>query len=85
MGLFPLKLKRIHGAIVGDFSTVDLALDRSDRLRLFKELYASAGIEIKTDWVTSFYLPTQMRLGLYHGFPPAGVDLNFILALEASL
>ncbi|MBI1860049.1 MAG: hypothetical protein HYR96_03910, partial [Deltaproteobacteria bacterium] len=84
-GLFPLKLRRIHGALVSDLSTVDQSSDHTDRLRLFQDYYASSGIELKTDWITSFYLPTQMRLGLYHGYGPLGEPLYVSFAFEASL
>ena len=99
-GLLPFFLKDIHAALVADVLTYDrgLAKDRSYRDDfLFKLFYASVGAELKTDWTALFYIPTQLRVGAYHGFGgtggygptgdfrPNGESLYFSIGLEAGL
>jgi hypothetical protein len=52
---------------------------------LFKKFYTSCGVELKSDWKLLFYLPTQVRLGAYHGFGPLGENLYFTLGVEAGI
>ncbi len=84
-GLFPLKLRRIHAALVSDFSTVDVSAGGGSRDRLFQDYYSSSGVELKSDWIGSYYFPTQIRLGLYHGYGPEGEPLFVSMAIEASI
>jgi hypothetical protein len=82
---FPLKLRVLHGALVGDATTVDNGPVSTVPISLFKHWYASAGAEIKSDWTFGSYLPAQLRLGGYHGFGKYGEAFYFVMGLEASL
>jgi len=88
---WPLFLKRIHGALVADMTTFDFGF-RHPRDRyteqphnIFKTYHFSGGFELKTDWTFGFYLQSQLRLGLYHGFGPYGETLYGTLGFEASI
>lgn len=90
LGLWPIHLHRVHAALVADATTRDRGRshprDTSDIPKeLFKVYFPSVGAELKTDWHFGFYLPSQIRLGAYHGFGPRGEKLYVTLGVEASL
>ena len=90
VGTWPLFLQAIHGAVVADVITYDYGTPPAGSTatnpdNLFKEFYYSAGLELSTDWIVSYYLPTRVRLGAYHGFGPYGDDIYVTLGIEASL
>jgi hypothetical protein len=82
-GLSPAFLNRISGALVGDGTSVD------GRRKLLAKWYWSAGAEIKTQWKFFYYLPTELRVGVYHAFTPlvdnSQPNLTFVLGMEAGL
>lgn len=84
-GYTPLFLKTIHGALVSDLTTFDRGPLSPAPQDIFRVYYASAGVELKTDWTLGFYLPGQLRVGAYHGFGPYGEDFYFTVGAEASL
>ncbi len=89
-GLLPAKLKSLSGAFIADTTTFDLGPKQArDRVAfsqdLFKIFYVSVGAELKSNWTFFFYLPTQIRLGLYHGFGEFGENLYTVLGIEAGL
>lgn len=79
---WPLFLKQIHGAIVADIIT--FGSNQHDPWFMTR-YFSSAGVEIKTDWNVSYYLPAVARVGIYHGFGQYGEPIYATLALEASL
>ena len=83
--LLPLFLRTIHGALVVDTLSYDRGVSSSQPKDLFRKFYTSCGVELKSDWKLLFYLPTQIRLGAYHGFGPFGENLYFTLGVEAGL
>jgi hypothetical protein len=93
LGVLPIYLKNIHGALVSDVLTKGFgpgpAGDPYGYLgaydRLFQIFHISAGLEISTDWVFSYYLPTRVRLGGYHAFDPYGENLYVTCGVEAAL
>lgn len=84
-GLLPFKIRRLQGAVVADISTVDSSSDHLVRDQFGKVYYVSSGFELKSDWIFSYYLPSQLRMGLYHGFGPIGEPLYFSVAIEAAI
>lgn len=72
---YPFFLKRLDAALVADVTTIGR----------FRYYYASAGVELKSNWKLFYYLPTVLRLGAYHGFGPYGEPLYVTFAMEASL
>lgn len=89
--LWPAFLKRVHGALVMDVTTRDLGLKHprdtytSNLHNLFRIFYTSAGLEIKSDWTFGFYLPSQIRIGVYHGFGDFGESIYGTLGFEAAI
>ncbi len=84
--LFPVYLHSIHGALVADALSYDLGPSHpSFPKNIFKKFYTSCGVELKSDWKLLYYLPTQVRLGAYHGFGPFGENLYLTLGVEAGL
>jgi hypothetical protein len=83
--LLPLFLRSIHGALVADTLSYDRGIASPLPKDLFKKFYTSFGVELKSDWKLLFYLPTQVRLGAYHGFGPLGENLYFTLGVEAGI
>lgn len=63
--LFPAFLSRIHGSLVLDTTSFDRGLPSRYPKDFMKTYYFSAGVELKTDWKLFYYLPTQLRLGIY--------------------
>lgn len=91
INLWPGKLNVIHAALVGDVTSWDYGPSAvsttGTRLpkNLFKTFYYSAGVELKSDWKFFYYLPTQLRIGAYHGFGPYGENIQIACGVEASL
>lgn len=87
IGLLPFTLKSIHAALVSDVTTIDynIATRRLTVEDLFRIYYVSAGAELRSEWVFGWYLPTQLRLGLYRGFSTGGESLYVSLGAEASI
>ena len=84
--LLPLFLNSIHGAIVADALSYDRGPSHPTFPKnLMKVFYTSCGLELKSDWKFGYYLPTQIRLGAYHGFGKYGEDLYLTFAVEAGL
>jgi len=89
--LWPAFMKRLHGALVMDVTTRDLGLKHprdtytSNLHNLFRIFYTSAGLELKSDWTFGFYLPSQIRLGIYHGFGADGEMVYGTLGFEAAI
>ncbi len=76
--LYPLFLENIEGAFVADTTTYER--DPSKKV-LFRNFYTSAGIELKTKLIFSYYLPTLFKIGFYHGFHPLGKPIYVTLSL----
>ena len=89
--LWPGFLRNVHGAAVLDVTTKDLGLHHPKDFfttsiqNLFRIYYVSVGLEVKSEWTMFFYLPTQIRLGVYHGFGKFGESIYGSLGLEAAL
>lgn len=89
ISLLPFHLRNLHAALTWDMTTTDLGTRHprdtytSTRRNLFKVFYQSVGGELRSEWNMFFYLPTQIRFGLYHGF--GGESLYATLGLEAGL
>lgn len=84
--LLPAYLSNLSGALVADTLTYDRGPSHPTFPKdLFKKFYTSVGAELKSNWKFLFYLPTEIRLGLYHGFGPLGENLYFTLGVEAGL
>ena len=84
----PFFLKTLYGGFVSDVITIGSgAAGNEGRTRedLFRVFYASAGAELRSDWTFFFYLPSQVRLGVYHGFGPVGEAVYGALGFEAAL
>ena len=73
-GVSPFFLRRLNGSLITDLGT----------LGSFKNYYFSVGAEVRSYWKLFFYLPTEIRLGAYHGFGPFGEPLYATLAFEAT-
>lgn len=71
-GLWPLFLKNIEGALVADTTTADWGLHTSTSVDFFKLFYTSAGFELKSQCKLTYYLPTILRMGIYHAFNGLG-------------
>lgn len=85
IGLMPIFLNNISGALVLDTTSYDFgSLSQSPRLWM-KEFLWSTGIEVNTRWRFFYYLPTTIRLGAYRGLSSGGESFYFTLGLEASL
>lgn len=56
--LFPLFIKKIHGAITSDHGFMG---------KNFKHDFHSYGVELRTDTQILYHLPVTLRLGLYKG------------------
>ncbi len=84
-GLLPAFLKDFNAALIADTSSSDFGVLAGRRPDLFRTFYTSAGVEIKSNWNFSYYLPTEVRLGLLHGFGPYGEPLYMTLGMTASL
>ncbi len=91
IGLWPLQLRNLYGALVSDFTTRDLGKAHprdtfiTGRSRFMEIFYTSVGAELRSDWIFSFYLPALVRIGAYHGFGPFGRGVSFVVGLEAGL
>lgn len=93
LGMLPLYLKNVHGALVSDVLTKGFGpspagdpygyLSAYDRF--FQIYHVSAGLELSSDWVLSYYLPTRIRVGGYHAFDPFGENLYVTVGVEAAL
>ncbi len=91
--LLPVHLQRIHAALTYDILTTDLGAQTSVERNFMKSFFSSVGFELKTDWRFGYYLPTQIRLGVYHAIDPVvnrfgehfDQTLQFVFGLEASL
>lgn len=92
--LYAIHLKRIHAAFTFDTLSWDFGAQTPDSVpkNYLQNFYHSAGFELRSDWKFGYYLPTLIRLGVYHGITPFernGVRLDqplqFVLGLEASL
>ena len=88
IGLWPIFLTRVTGAIVADGSTSDLGPLDSSPQRFFQRYFGSYGAEIKSDWTIGYYLPVSIRLGLYSPVDAARYNLpnlRFVVGFSASL
>ena len=85
IGLWPGHLEMIHGALVADTTSFDFGPVNHKDTTLFKTFYTSCGVELKTNWKFFYYLPSQIRIGAYHGFGPFGEKLYFTAGVEAGL
>ncbi|MFM8269495.1 MAG: hypothetical protein ACKN9V_04835 [Pseudomonadota bacterium] len=85
IGLWPVFLKNISGAIVLDTTSFDRGPASSYKKNWMKSFLWSTGFELKTNWKFFYYLPTQLRFGAYHGLSEGGEPFYFTLGLEASL
>ncbi len=74
--LKPAFFKTLQGRFV---------LDSTSPRPVGKVFYTSVGMEVLSDWTISYYLPAQVRVGVYHGFGPYGDPLRVVLGFEASL
>jgi hypothetical protein len=83
--LWPLFLHRIHAALTADTTTYDYGPLYGDTQFIFTDYYFSTGLELKSDWTFFFYLPTLVRIGIYHGFGPLGQDIYGTLGIEAQI
>ena len=84
--LFPFFLRSVHGALVADTLSYDRGSSGTTFPRdLLKKFYTSFGVELKSDWKFGYYLPTQIRMGAYHGLGPFGENLYLTLGVEAGL
>lgn len=84
--LLPAYLHNISGALVADTLSFDRGPSHPTFPKdLFKKFYTSCGVELKSQWKFAYYLPTEIRLGTYHGFGPLGENLYFTLGIEAGL
>lgn len=81
----PAFLRRVHGAFTFDATTTDRSLPNYDPTEIFKRIHTSVGFELKSDWLLSYYLPAQVRLGAYHGLDEFGQSFYWTAGLEASL
>ncbi|MFM8316431.1 MAG: hypothetical protein ACKOA8_19295, partial [Deltaproteobacteria bacterium] len=79
-------LNSFSGALVADTLTFDRGPSHPTFPKdLFKKFYTSFGVELKSQWKFIYYLPTEIRLGAYHGLGPLGENLYFTLGVEAGL
>ncbi len=95
MWLYPVHLKRIHGALTFDTNSVDYGAQTADSVpkNFLQNFYHSAGLEVRSDWKFGYYLPTLIRFGVYHAITPLynskgariDPDIQFVFGLEASL
>jgi Omp85 superfamily domain len=85
IGLLPMNLKNISGAIVADTTSLDLGTAMGYPVTLLRRFYTSVGFELKTDWTFFFYIPTQLRVGGYHGFGPFGENVYVTFGFDASI
>jgi hypothetical protein len=91
--LWPLHLNNIHGAIVWDTTTFDYGqgsprdggVIELPEGALFNQFFTSVGAELKTEWKFFYYVPTEIRFGLYHGFGPNGENIYFTCGVDAAL
>jgi predicted Fe-Mo cluster-binding NifX family protein len=81
----PAFLRRLHGAVTFDAITTDRRLPDYEKTTLFHRVHASVGFELKSDWLISYYLPAQIRLGAYRGLDEFGERFYWTAGLEASL
>lgn len=82
LGLLPLKLNQIHAALVADLTSFDSGPAYP---KVFHRYFGSFGAEIKTDWTFSYYVPSRLRAGIYHGVGDFGENLYVTIAFESLL
>ncbi|MBI4404416.1 MAG: hypothetical protein HY537_09660 [Deltaproteobacteria bacterium] len=83
IGLWPGRLRNIYASLVSDTTTVDFG-PWVEPKNLFKVFYTSAGLELVSNWIFFYYLPTQIRIGGYHGFGPYGEPFYLTFAMQAA-
>ncbi len=75
LGQWPFFLKRLDGAWILDSTTGGQMTN----------VFWSTGIELKSYWKLFYYIPSTIRVGIYHGFGTFGEPLYITTAFEASL
>jgi hypothetical protein len=86
-GLSPAFLRVIHAALVADTTSPDKDPATGRQKKFLSEWYTSAGVELRSDWKFFYYLPSQIRVGAYHGFGnlPDAKNIYVTVGLEAGL
>jgi len=79
----PFKLRALHFAIVTDLTSVDSLNFNKNENQMFKLFYASSGGELRSEWTFGSYLPSQLRVGVYHGFGPYGEQVYVVFGAES--
>ena len=80
---WPIFLHDLNIGIIGDALTYDVGVN--SQTLIFNDYYFSTGLELKSDWLLSYYIPVSMSLGAYHGFGPYGLPIYITLGMQASL
>ncbi len=81
----PAKLRQLHFAAITDFTSVDSLVFNTAENQLFKIYYTSIGGELRSEWTFGSYLPTTLRIGIYHGFGPYGQNIYGVFGVESQL
>ncbi|MFN9066919.1 MAG: hypothetical protein ACK5V3_06800, partial [Bdellovibrionales bacterium] len=89
-GLFPLYIKRIHGALAADFLTLDgFAYQEKTRSEILvdrDQLFSSAGAELRVDTTVGYILPLQVVVGLHQPLQSEYRELpNALVQVRTSL
>ena len=85
IGLWPAFLQNLSGALVLDTTSFDRGPASIYPKNWLKDFLWSTGFELKSQWKFFYYLPTQLRFGVYRGLSLGGEPFYFTIGAEASL
>ncbi len=84
--IWPVFLDHLSGAVVVDSTTYTRDSNDPAVTRFFyPAIHPSIGVELKSQWKFGYYMPAEIRIGVYHGFPPLGEPIYATLGVSASL